>query len=280
MTDKSAAELEREAEAARARVVETAESIRGKMTPGQLLDEFTGIFSGGESSAMLDNLRTQVRDNPLPVTMVGAGLAWLMLGSGPSNGRRDPPAAYAAPTPPSGRDEAEGGGLGSTLSETAEALSSAASSVGATISGAASGAAEGLASNAASAGSTAGGMAAKASRSAQELVNDQPLAVAAVGLAIGAAIGAMLPHTAMEDEQLGGYREKLRQTSESILEQGVDQAKQVAADAYETIKQEAGRQDTQPGTVADQIGEIVKSAADTTEQSVRERVSRPPEQKS
>ncbi|MEI9425333.1 hypothetical protein O7A70_29670 [Mesorhizobium sp. Cs1299R1N1] len=279
MTEKSAAELEREAEAARARVVETAESIRGKMTPGQLLDEFTGIFSGGESSAMLDNLRTQVRDNPLPVTMVGAGLAWLMLGSGPSNGSRGP-AAYAATTPPSRRDEAEGAGLGSTLSETAESLSSAASSVGATISGAARGAAEGLTSNAASAGSTAGDMAAKASRSAQVLLNDQPLAVAAVGLAIGAAIGAMLPHTAMEDEQLGGYREKLRQSSESMLEQGVDQAKHVAADAYETIKQEAGRQDTQPGTVADQIGEIVKSAADTTEQSVRERISLPPEQKS
>ncbi|MBZ9798934.1 hypothetical protein [Mesorhizobium sp. ES1-4] len=272
MTEKSAAELEREAEAARARVVETAESIRGKMTPGQLLDEFTGIFSGGESSVMLNNLRTQVRDNPLPVTMVGAGLAWLMLGSGPSNGSRVP-AGYAAPTPPDGRDEAEDGGMASTLSRTAESLSSTASSVGAAISGGATDAAEALTSNAASAGSTAGDMAAKASRSAQELLNDQPLAVAAVGLAIGAAIGAMLPHTAMEDVQLGAYGEKLRNTSETALEQGLDQAKQVAADVYETIKQEAERPDTQAGTVADQIGGMVKSAADTTEQSVRERVS-------
>ncbi|MEI9425014.1 hypothetical protein O7A70_28020 [Mesorhizobium sp. Cs1299R1N1] len=111
-------------------------------------------------------------------------------------------------------------------------------------------------------------------------MNDQPLAVAEVGLAIGAAIGAMLPHTAVEDEQLGGYREKLRNTSETMLEQGLDQAKQVAADAYETINQEAGRQDTQAGTVADQIGEIVKSAADRTEQSVQEQLSLPSEQKS
>ncbi|MBZ9710898.1 DUF3618 domain-containing protein [Mesorhizobium sp. B3-2-1] len=278
MTEKSAAELEREAEAARARVVETAESIRGKMTPGQLLDEFTGIFSGGESSAMLNNLRTQVRDNPLPVTMVGAGLAWLMLGSGPSNGSNRP-ASYATPTPPSGRYEAEGGGLGSPLSDAAGSVSSAASSVGSTISSGAKGIAEGLTSNAADAGSAAGDMAAKASRSAHELLNDQPLAVAAVGLAIGAAIGAMLPHTAIEDEQLGGYREKLRDTSEGMLEQGLDQAKQVAAEAYETIKQEAGRQDTQAGTVADQIGDVVQSAADSAERSVRERIS-PSEQKS
>ncbi|MER9679136.1 hypothetical protein NKJ23_07355 [Mesorhizobium sp. M0184] len=83
MTEKSAAELERDADIARARVADTADSIRSKMTPGQLIDEFTGIFSG-EGSAMLTNLKTQVRDNPLPLTLVGAGLAWLMLGKGTS----------------------------------------------------------------------------------------------------------------------------------------------------------------------------------------------------
>ena len=93
MTDKSAAELEREAEAARARVANTAESLRSKMTPGQLIDEMTGMFSGGDSSAALNNLKAQVRDNPLPLTLVGAGLAWLMLGQG-SGSSRDSEARY------------------------------------------------------------------------------------------------------------------------------------------------------------------------------------------
>ncbi|RWB50991.1 DUF3618 domain-containing protein, partial [Mesorhizobium sp.] len=84
MTKKSAAELEREAEATRARVVATAESIRDKMTPGQLVDELAGLFSGGAGAEMLANLKAQVRDNPLPLTVIGAGLAWLMLGSGAS----------------------------------------------------------------------------------------------------------------------------------------------------------------------------------------------------
>ncbi|MER8422089.1 hypothetical protein NKH21_32495, partial [Mesorhizobium sp. M1329] len=81
MIDKSAAELERDADIARAKITDTADSIRSKMTPGQLIDEFTGMFSD-EGSAMLSNLKTQVRDNPLPLTLVGAGLAWLMLGKG------------------------------------------------------------------------------------------------------------------------------------------------------------------------------------------------------
>ena len=84
MSEKSAAELERDADIARAKVADTAESIRSKMTPGQLIDEFTGMFSGGDGSAMLGNLKSQVRDNPLPLTLIGAGLAWLMLGNGTS----------------------------------------------------------------------------------------------------------------------------------------------------------------------------------------------------
>ncbi|TJW72018.1 MAG: hypothetical protein E5X43_32655, partial [Mesorhizobium sp.] len=84
MSDKSAAELERDADIARAKVADTADSIRSKMTPGQLIDEFTGMLAGGEGSAMLGNLKSQVRDNPLPLALIGAGLAWLMLGNGPS----------------------------------------------------------------------------------------------------------------------------------------------------------------------------------------------------
>ncbi|MES0115880.1 hypothetical protein NKK52_07795 [Mesorhizobium sp. C277A] len=277
MNEKSAGELEREAEAARARVMETAESIRGKMTPGQLLDEFTGLFSGGESAAMLSNLRTQVRDNPLPVTMVGAGLAWLMFGSGTSNTAHRS-AGYPLPSAPGRHDVAgERGGLGGTLSDAAESLSSSAASVGDTISSTARAAAAGLTGSAANASSTTGDMAAKASRSAQDLLEDQPLAVAAVGLAIGAAIGAILPHTATEDEQLGAYGDKLRDSAETLLDRGLDEAKQVAADAYETIKQEAARQDMEADTIADQLGEIVKSTADKTEHAVRERISDTPQ---
>ena len=84
MNDRTTSELEHDAEMARARVADTAESIRNRMTPGQLIDEFTGLFSGGDGAAALGNLKAQVRDNPLPLTLIGTGLAWLMLGQGPA----------------------------------------------------------------------------------------------------------------------------------------------------------------------------------------------------
>ena len=77
-----AAELEREAEAARARLSDTADQIRARMSPGQMMDEVLNQFRGGDGSQMLANLRDQARDNPMALALVGSGLAWLMMGSG------------------------------------------------------------------------------------------------------------------------------------------------------------------------------------------------------
>jgi hypothetical protein len=80
MSGKSAAELEQEAEAARARMAETASTIRRKLTAGQMLDEVSGMVSGGDLSQGLGKLGAQVRDNPLPLTLIGAGIALLAFG--------------------------------------------------------------------------------------------------------------------------------------------------------------------------------------------------------
>lgn len=82
MNGQTSAELEREAERTRAEVNDTAERLRGKLTPGQLLDEVRDYMSHGDSAVTLDNLKNQVRDNPLALALIGSGLAWLMLGEG------------------------------------------------------------------------------------------------------------------------------------------------------------------------------------------------------
>ncbi|MBS9719313.1 DUF3618 domain-containing protein [Tianweitania sp. BSSL-BM11] len=80
----STSSLEREAEETRARIADTAETLRSKMTPGQMVDEVASVFRGGDGETALVNLKNQVRDNPLPLALVGAGLAWLALGKGTS----------------------------------------------------------------------------------------------------------------------------------------------------------------------------------------------------
>ncbi|WP_245433334.1 hypothetical protein [Mesorhizobium sp. WSM3866] len=259
------------------------------MTPGQLFDEFTGIFNGGAGSDMLHNLKAQVRDNPLPLTVIGAGLAWLMLGSGASAATAT--TGYATRRGSDRHDGTSTAGTGTMTSDTYASVGDMASGAAGTVSGMASSAAGTMSDMASSAAGSVSGMASgaaetltnsatatadmatRATRSAQQLMEDQPLAVAAVGLAIGAAIGAMLPHTQLEDERLGGYREQLRERAEDALEKGVDQVKQVAAEAYQAASDEAGRQASSEGTLADKVSDVVKSAADKADEAVHRRLS-------
>jgi hypothetical protein len=89
MTDKSSAELERDAERVRAQISDTADQLRDRMTPGQLMDEALNQFGRGDASQLLVNLKNQARDNPMALALIGGGIAWLMMGSGSSGSGYD-----------------------------------------------------------------------------------------------------------------------------------------------------------------------------------------------
>jgi hypothetical protein len=78
-------QLEREAEATRAQIAATLDELRGRMTPGQVVDQFLDYARDSGGGEFVRNFGRQVVGNPLPVTLVGAGLAWLMMA-----GRRGP----------------------------------------------------------------------------------------------------------------------------------------------------------------------------------------------
>src|SRR5437660_6645003 len=84
-------QLERETEATRAQIAATLDELRGRMTPGQVVDQLVDYARDSGGGEFFRNFGQQVAGNPLPVTLVGAGLAWLMLA-----GRRGPPGASGA----------------------------------------------------------------------------------------------------------------------------------------------------------------------------------------
>lgn len=57
---------------------DTIEQLGGKLSPGQILDETLGLAQG-QAGKFTANLGRQVRDNPLPVLLVGAGIAMLFM---------------------------------------------------------------------------------------------------------------------------------------------------------------------------------------------------------
>src|SRR5262245_47988665 len=77
--------LERETEQTRAELAETIEELRARVTPGYLVDELLDYARDSTGAEFFDNLKRQVSANPLPVGLMGAGLAWLMMAKGRSN---------------------------------------------------------------------------------------------------------------------------------------------------------------------------------------------------
>ena len=98
---KSASEIEGEVERTRARVTETIEALRDRMSPGQMVDQVMDYARGSGGADFMRNFGTSVRDNPLPVAMIGAGIAWLMLsGDRKASPGRDAMLALPAPVAP------------------------------------------------------------------------------------------------------------------------------------------------------------------------------------
>jgi hypothetical protein len=80
--------IERDLEDTRSRLDATIDALQQKLSPGQMVDQAVTYFKEGGGVEFTSNLGRTVRDNPLPVLLIGAGIAWLAV-SGTTAGRRD-----------------------------------------------------------------------------------------------------------------------------------------------------------------------------------------------
>lgn len=110
--------IERDLEQTRVRLDATIDALQERLSPGQMLDQVIAWGREGGGAEFTDNLMRTVRTNPLPVTLVGVGLAWLMASRPPQAGAYPSPAPYPGPDPRHpvyGAEEDEGPGLGEDL---------------------------------------------------------------------------------------------------------------------------------------------------------------------
>lgn len=205
-------QLEHEAEATRLQVTQTLEELRSRITPGQVIDQVVDYARDGGAAEMVRNFGRQVRDNPLPLTLIGAGIAWLMLGNGHA---RTNGAHRAGDTMRHTRERAEAaldratGVVGKAATSAQDAADSAwhrttgaagdaASAVRDTAASTWRGVARGtghLASRVGDSTVAAARGTAATGRTVVDFCREQPLVLAGLGLALGAAIGALVPQS-------------------------------------------------------------------------------------
>jgi hypothetical protein len=81
---RSSEQLERDAEQVRAQIAGTLDELRNRLTPGQVVDELVDYGRETNVGELVRNLGRDVRGNPLPLLLIGAGIAWTIMGSGRS----------------------------------------------------------------------------------------------------------------------------------------------------------------------------------------------------
>lgn len=290
--DKSPAEIEREVEQTRNNVSSTLDELRSKLKPSQMMDEVVGEavdwVKGSGGTEFARNLGAAVRDNPLPVALIGAGLAWLLLGGKKGDAapprheaqwkeRRFPDGSYsrtriaAPPAPPS-----SAGFAARTYNDARDAVTGAAASVSdaasraaSTVSETASGLLESGKAQAAALADQAG---IAADRASEQFRAAEPFLYGALGLAIGAGIGALLPRTEVEDRFLGEHREaafaaarESLDTVRAVAEDKIAEARDTIVDTYEGTMERLDREGLAeaPRIIADAASKVGGAVSDT-----------------
>jgi hypothetical protein len=96
---------------------------------------------------------------------------------------------------------------------------------------------------------------------AQGILQNQPLAIAAAGLAVGAALAAAFPPTQLERETLGPMGDRMSKAAE----RAGDQLKQATVKAGEKLKSAAEER----GLDREDLKDVAKEVADTFNASMR-----------
>jgi ElaB/YqjD/DUF883 family membrane-anchored ribosome-binding protein len=221
----------------------TVNEIRDRLTPGHLKEHAKESFreTAAEragrvkdaASRMGQNLgqaaketgstfMASVRNNPVPLGMIGAGIAWLLF-------NRTRNGARMAGQEPAFRAQAE------QLTEQAQAkageLSGQVMQTGSELAGKATESAERM-SRAAQERARA------ATNSFQHMIHDNPLGMTIASFGIGALIGLIIPESRKEKEVMGSASETLMTRAKESAQKTIQKAQHAAEKAVQTAEEE------------------------------------------
>lgn len=220
-SQKDPAQLEREIDMQRDHISELVDALGSKLSPGDMFERVLSYTKGG-SREFAGNLGDTVRSNPVPTLLTAAGMLWLYAGSRNGGGYH---AGSSTSTKPRVGERArhareEVGERVQHVRESAQHLR------------------EGASEKFDSARRTAHDLAdstrhgvQRANQGYHDMLENNPLALGAMGVAAGALIGAMFPVTRKEDELMGPTRDRVKHTAEQKVRSGYEKAAEAGREA-------------------------------------------------
>ena len=245
-SEKSPETLEREIDAQRNSIGNIVDALESKFSAGQLLDQALS-YTKGNGGEFFTNLGNTIKSNPLPTVLTSVGLLWLMMGQ-----NRSPATASGSSSLGHLGDRVSDmahsvtdsfGDAKSRIEETARRMKDQAGQmtdkVGAmkeNVSARLSETGQHLQQGSHDVNDTLHQQARKAQSGLDYLLKEQPLALAAIGIALGAALGAALPATERENRMMGHASDELTSKAKNLASEGYEKVSQMGKELVDDAK--------------------------------------------
>lgn len=272
-TNGSVQHLTRESEASREAFVhtvgelkeevsETIDELKARVSPSNLKAEIKG-YVREESSELLSTIERKARENPLEAVAIGAGLAYplvgllrsipvplLLIGGGIWLSRqgtsriKETVVKSVSDVAHSSEDSlaARVEGVTETVSDAVNDVKGSAETAVAAVKAKTAEAVETVSGEAAKLRDGAAHAAQQSRTTFDQLIERNPLLVGGLALALGAFVAASLPSTEIEDTIFGERSDEIKNKAAEAVAEGVEHAKDAAADVVGDISAAAARE--------------------------------------
>jgi gas vesicle protein len=267
-SDKSPEQIEWEIEQTRSRLSRDIDELGNKLSPQNLKEEAKSAIKDAAQGAVANvgeqarrtgfRLVEVLRENPLPVIAVGAGVTWLLTqrSGGALSGNRMARYSYT------GSERRQGGSWQSGIKEK---VGGAVSEAKETVSEAASGVADRAGELKDRAGDRIGDLSGEARRQSRRIktnlehtAEENPRFVALGAAIVGLALGMLLPGTERENELMGSTRDGLVDRAEKTADRVKDAAVEAGRELKETVQSEIDQHKPEVKQAIQEAGQTVK----------------------
>ncbi|NKQ09890.1 DUF3618 domain-containing protein [Pseudomonas sp. SST3] len=233
---KDPAELEREIDQQRAEIGNIVHALENKLSPGELIDTALGYVKGG-GGEFFSNLSNTVKANPVPTVLTSIGLLWMMAGQNRQPHSNVTTTGYGAgSTGPSMGEKLSAKTAG--LKHQGAGMKDKASHMSHSVSESLGNARTRASDSRRQASERLRGGADRARGGFNHLLQEQPLALGAIGIALGALLAASVPPTRREDEALGEARDRMKDRLRHKAEEGYQKASAKGEEMAAQVKQQ------------------------------------------
>jgi hypothetical protein len=210
----------------------SVDGLRAMLEP--LFSRARGVGQGG--SDLIGNLAATVRDNPVPVMLLAAGVASLIASERMSEGGRSRKRGRLDDWDDDGEHASRASALKSRARETAGELSERASE----LSERAKEKGEALRER-------MRGTISQVRERSTRTFEEEPLVVVGLGIALGALLGAGLPVTERERRTLGPARERVLERAREAAREGAERVREGAERVKSMVERAGASAETAPG---------------------------------